>query len=364
MPSQPDYYAVLGVQQDASTDDIKRAYRRLIKSVHPDRLEAERTRATSAAERAAADRRIAAAQQKAQLINQAYTVLSNPRERRQYDARRNGYPPPGTATGYQRPYTRYADSDRYRYDDTVRQRTQPPPGQRAYGYGEQRPPPPGARTGPSEEPQVNPQEFTQRVMFSLFVLMLLLFMCEATLNGLGLGMQPADTGTTSRVVPTDPMTDPSARATAEALGIPLEELQESAIIREGRAAYQVGDFRAAISAFSEGLDRQQTPTLFYWRGLAYRLAADRVENNPELRDDRLRLAVRDFSSALDLNPGHTYAFMQRGLIFYDLWQLYGDTLYRINALEDLRQYAEREIGEIPQDVWQAIDDLVRATPYT
>lgn len=62
-----DHYEVLGVARDASTDDIKKAYRRLARELHPD-------------VNPGAD-----ASERFKLVTHAYDVLSNPDERRRYD---------------------------------------------------------------------------------------------------------------------------------------------------------------------------------------------------------------------------------------------------------------------------------------
>ena len=63
-----DYYSVLGLQKNASADDIKKAYRKLAKQYHPD-----------------ANPNDASAQKKFQQINEANEVLSDPENRKKYD---------------------------------------------------------------------------------------------------------------------------------------------------------------------------------------------------------------------------------------------------------------------------------------
>ena len=62
-----DHYATLGVSHDASSDDIRAAYRKLCAEHHPDR--------GGETERMAA-------------INAAWHVLGDPERRREYDAQR------------------------------------------------------------------------------------------------------------------------------------------------------------------------------------------------------------------------------------------------------------------------------------
>ena len=65
-----DHYQLLGVAYSASKIDITRAYRQAMKRAHPDHRSPEHR---------------AAAEERAKLINQAYTVLSHPETKRKYD---------------------------------------------------------------------------------------------------------------------------------------------------------------------------------------------------------------------------------------------------------------------------------------
>lgn len=73
-----DYYQILGVNENASQDEIKKAYKKLAMKNHPDR---------------------GGDTKKFQEISQAHDTLSDPQKRQQYDAQKNGFNPFGQNFG-------------------------------------------------------------------------------------------------------------------------------------------------------------------------------------------------------------------------------------------------------------------------
>jgi curved DNA-binding protein CbpA len=70
------HYQTLGIPKEASAERVKRSYRSLVKTCHPDQFP------SGSQAQAAAEERI-------REINAAYAVLSKPRKRASYDAELN-----------------------------------------------------------------------------------------------------------------------------------------------------------------------------------------------------------------------------------------------------------------------------------
>ena len=69
MADKKDYYEILGVNKDATDEELKKAYRKLAKKYHPD---------------ANPDNK-AEAEAKFKEVNEAYENLSDPQKRKMYD---------------------------------------------------------------------------------------------------------------------------------------------------------------------------------------------------------------------------------------------------------------------------------------
>jgi len=92
-----DYYKILGVSQNASTDDIKKAYRSLALKHHPDRASPQNKKE---------------AEERFKDMSEAYHVLSDSKRRSEYDGYRTG--------GARRLEGDFAEAQGFDFDEILR----------------------------------------------------------------------------------------------------------------------------------------------------------------------------------------------------------------------------------------------------
>jgi len=93
---QKDYYQILGVPQNADSQEIKEAFRQLAFKFHPDR-----------------NKENPAAADKMKTVNEAYAVLSDPAKRREYDSLQQKF----GASAYSHFRKTYSDQDIFNGSD-------------------------------------------------------------------------------------------------------------------------------------------------------------------------------------------------------------------------------------------------------
>ena len=83
--NEKDYYAILGVEKDATGEQIRKAFQQKARKLHPD-VNKEPD-----------------AEERFKEVSEAYAVLSDDAKRQRYDAMRSGSPFGGAAGGYANP---------------------------------------------------------------------------------------------------------------------------------------------------------------------------------------------------------------------------------------------------------------------
>ena len=103
MAAKKDYYELLGVKDDASPDEIKKAYRLLAKKYHPD-----------------ANPNNKSAEEKFKEISEAYYVLSDEKKRREYDQYKKYGFSQGTHGGPRGPAQGFQGAQGFDFDEILR----------------------------------------------------------------------------------------------------------------------------------------------------------------------------------------------------------------------------------------------------
>lgn len=327
MASTPNYYDLLGVPPKAEAAEIKRAYYAKMRQHHPDSLMAERTRLQIVGDQnalRALDKRMEEAKKITQRLNVAYTVLSDPEQRRTYDSQRRDEA--------ERAWR--ASQDDARIVTKRRPHRQP-----AAAYA------PSSKSQPAPKPDKFP------VAWIVGLVLMLLVTFTFTSNFFDRGFVNTYVIEASHTpygyVPVG-STDATRRAVATATQSAIIQLTENppSLEHRLRAAdhfYEDGLYNHAVSQYTLALDIESTAEIHVKRGLAYKAMGEEVE------------AQEDFAAAIALDPQFAPAYAEQGLIMFELWLSTQNADYAAFARDHLTQ--AQALGDASQAVQEALNAL-------
>lgn len=326
MAAQRTYYQLLGVPRNADLAAIKAAYRKKIRASHPDRFEADLARlrrSGNSAQIYALERKVAKAQAATQQLNEAYSVLSDPARRRQYDLTLAQV----TNTQIERErYQRYANN----WEDgrrSVKQRSHHDP------------------NNPHSPRKPDDSAVPWAIMGGLLIALVVIFgLLSNFLNVIDhqpfttyVPRQPTAQGVvsagdlqataSSRMATVVQRTAVASAPTSTPRSIQANRDAAAALIDLGRHQLAIEPLDLAISQVGNDAE------LYMMRGTAYYALID--EESAALPN-----AIADFTQALTLDDALVDAYRARGLAFHALYERSEETALAAQALADLERYVE------------------------
>jgi curved DNA-binding protein CbpA len=339
MADSRTHYDILGVPPDADPERIKQAYRRLIRRHHPDQFTGERARLKRTGRSITAiERKIKRAERTTQLVNAAYSVLSDPDKRRAYDRdlREKRLQP--------QPVYRHRDAV---YDDRRTYKARPHRRQ--------------------HRPQHTSKEGSEAIPWALMIGFLIVVAVSSsfvvdflwsidntgrrvTITPIGFSADELQATTSARHATR------IARATVVSRPTYTPRPAESNITIADRL-YENGLYAQAAELYARALEADSTSAILHYK--QGRTVAALYEDTTAAADFSEALQHLDVAIALDDTMQRAY--LSRGWLYYAQWQQTDAVTSAEAALDDLTRYAE-SLSNADSTLDNAITELQMALP--